>query len=42
VWHSAIRCHFKVHKLERTIVTLKTPLRGGNAFLEQTDELEPA
>lgn len=26
VWHSALPCHFKVHKLERTIVTLKTDL----------------
>jgi hypothetical protein len=24
VWHSALPCHFKVHKLERTVVTLKT------------------
>ena len=24
VWHSALPCHFKVQKLERTIVTLKT------------------
>jgi len=24
VWHTALPCHFKVHKLERTIVTLKT------------------
>jgi hypothetical protein len=23
VWHSALPCHFKVHKLERTVVTLK-------------------
>ena len=26
VWHSALPCHFKVQKLERTIVTLKTDL----------------
>src|SRR5262245_15873880 len=26
VWHSALPCHFKVLKLERTIVTLKTEL----------------
>jgi hypothetical protein len=26
VWHSALPCHFKVHRLERTIVTLKTDL----------------
>ena len=24
VWHSSLRCHFKVHKLERTVVTLAT------------------
>jgi hypothetical protein len=29
VWHTALPCHFKVHKLDRTIVTLKTPLNGG-------------
>jgi hypothetical protein len=30
VWHSALPCHFKVHQLERTIVTVKTApaLRG--------------
>lgn len=28
VWHSALPCHFKVQKLERTVVTLKTPLNG--------------
>lgn len=42
VWQSAIRCHFKVHKLQRTIVTLRTHLRAGNASLAETDELEPA
>jgi hypothetical protein len=26
VWHTALPCHFKVHKLDRTIVTLKSPL----------------
>jgi hypothetical protein len=26
VWHTALPCHFKVQKLERTIVTLKTEL----------------
>lgn len=31
VWHSALPCHFKVHKLERTIVTLKTDLSTGGA-----------
>lgn len=28
VWHSALPCHFKVQKLERTVVTLKTPVNG--------------
>jgi hypothetical protein len=28
VWHSALPCHFKVQKLERTIVTLKAELGG--------------
>jgi hypothetical protein len=31
VWHSALPCHFKVQKLERTIVTLKTLMRLGGA-----------
>jgi len=26
VWHTPLQCHFKVHQLERTIVTLKRPL----------------
>ncbi|MBS0172642.1 MAG: DUF2169 domain-containing protein [Nitrospira sp.] len=39
VWHSALPCHFKVQKLERTLVTLKTDLSAGeradgNAGLE--------
>ncbi|MFT7774178.1 DUF2169 family type VI secretion system accessory protein [Roseateles sp.] len=29
VWHSALPCHFKVQKLERTVVTLKTDLSTG-------------
>lgn len=29
VWHSALPCHFKVQKLERTTVTLKTDLSTG-------------
>jgi hypothetical protein len=41
VWHSALPCHFKVQKLERTIVTLKTQLGGGTSPLEE-QELEPA
>lgn len=34
VWHSALPCHFKVQKLERTIVNLKTELRNGETELE--------
>jgi len=30
VWHSALPCHFKVQKLERTIVTLKTNISTGD------------
>ncbi len=29
VWHSALPCHFKVQKLERTVVTLKTDITAG-------------
>lgn len=29
VWHTALPCHFKVQKLERTIVTLKTNVSTG-------------
>jgi hypothetical protein len=31
VWHSALPCHFKVQKLERTIVTVKPVVRAGIA-----------
>jgi hypothetical protein len=31
VWHSALPCHFKVQKLERTIVTVKPVIRAGAA-----------
>ena len=41
VWHSALPCHFKVQKLERTIVTLKAPLGGSPSFSEEL-EMEPA
>ncbi len=37
VWHSALPCHFKVQKLERTTVTLKTDLSGGEP---EPDEME--
>ncbi|MBU6258115.1 MAG: DUF2169 domain-containing protein [Burkholderiales bacterium] len=35
VWHTALPCHFKVHKLERTVVTLKTAV---NAVPPQADD----
>jgi hypothetical protein len=41
VWHTALPCHFKVHQLERTIVTLKTGLNANTSIVE-ADELEPA
>ena len=41
VWHTSLPCHFKVQKLERTIVTLKTELGGGPEIAE-ADEFEPA
>jgi hypothetical protein len=31
VWHSALPCHFKVQKLQRTIVTMKPVVRAGAA-----------
>lgn len=37
VWHSALPCHFKVQKLERTIITLKTNLSTGEPSDEQTE-----
>lgn len=40
VWHTALPCHFKVQKLERTIVTLKTPLGSSPSSAEEL-ELEP-
>lgn len=41
VWHSALPCHFKVQKLERTIVTVKEQLGGSRDSVEEL-ELEPA
>ena len=41
LWHTALPCHFKVQKLERTIVTLKTEL-GGGAPGAEADDREPA
>jgi hypothetical protein len=37
VWHTWLACHFKVQKLESTIVTLKTEL-GGGASTVQAEE----
>lgn len=37
VWHTALPCHFKVQKLERTIVTLKTPLRDHPDMLDEAE-----
>jgi hypothetical protein len=37
VWHSALPCHFKVQKLERTIVTLKTDLSTGDREMDNSD-----
>ena len=41
VWHTALPCHWKVQKLERTIVTLKTAMNGSTTEHE-LDEMEPA
>ncbi len=37
VWHSALPCHFKVHKLERTIVSLKTDMSTGEPAADEAD-----
>ena len=37
VWHSALPCHFKVHKLERTLITLKADLSSGEAPADEAD-----
>ena len=37
VWHSALPCHFKVQKLERTIVTLKTDISTGERESDDSD-----
>jgi hypothetical protein len=41
VWHTALPCHFKVQKLERTVVRLKAQL-GGTESIQESDELDPA
>jgi hypothetical protein len=37
VWHSALPCHFKVQKLERTVVTLKANIRPGEREPDDSD-----
>lgn len=37
VWHTALPCHFKVQKLERTIVTLKNDISAGYSSADETD-----
>jgi hypothetical protein len=37
VWHSALPCHFKVQKLERTIVTLKTDMSSGAGRVDDAE-----
>lgn len=37
VWHSALPCHFKVQKLDRTIVTLKADRSLGEARFDDRD-----
>lgn len=41
VWHTALPCHFKVQKLERTVITLKSDLSTGAPLTDDAD-LEPA
>ena len=37
VWHTALPCHFKVQRLERTIVRLKSDLSTGESLLDDAD-----
>ena len=37
VWHTSLPCHFKVHKLDRTIVRLKREINARDAGLESGD-----
>jgi hypothetical protein len=41
VWHSALPCHFKVQKLEKTVVTMKSDVSTGEPFVDE-DETEVA
>jgi hypothetical protein len=38
VWHTALPCHFKPNKLERTIVTLKHNLTNGGVSTSSRTE----
>jgi hypothetical protein len=42
VWHSALPCHVKVQRLDRTVLTLKTPLDGAGRDEALVAEEEPA
>ncbi len=37
VWHSALPCHFKVHKLERTVITHKSDRSLGQAPADEAE-----
>jgi hypothetical protein len=38
VWHSALSCHFKAQKLERTAVTLETRVGAGSSGSEHAEQ----
>ena len=42
VWVSALRCHFKVHKLDQTIVSLKQDVRSREGSVDERETAEPA
>jgi hypothetical protein len=42
VWHTALPCHFRVQKLNRTVVTLKSVAARGGDDADEGDELEVA
>lgn len=42
VWHTALSCHFKVHKLERTVVRLKADLSTDRPPSDDDGELDSA
>jgi hypothetical protein len=41
VWHSALPCHFKVHKLDTTTIRVKQVVKLGETPTELADDLEP-